>query len=107
MDEWVRTIVGGIVGGGIAAPLISWQKHREDRRDRLREAYAALIASVEGANVSLIARRRFSLFWASSCVAGDLEIADELHSLDPTALAAGRGHDLLEAPRRGATLRLR
>jgi hypothetical protein len=46
MDEWIRTILGGLVGGGIAT-VISWVKYRDERRDRLRDAYVAVLGAVE------------------------------------------------------------
>lgn len=53
MDEWIRTVVGGAIGGGIAA-MISWLKYRDERRDRLRDAYYALFVALEAFRTSAI-----------------------------------------------------
>jgi hypothetical protein len=53
MDEWFKTIAGGLIGGAVAA-TVPWLKYRDERRDLLRDAYVALFGALERLRMSSI-----------------------------------------------------
>lgn len=57
-DEWIQTVVGGVLGGLITS-FVPWFKHRDESQQRLRDAYASLFSAVDKS-----LRRSGPLLWS-------------------------------------------